>query len=511
MVTGFSIGRGAANKEAEDEEARRREELKCMTVEMIERSREEALSQARQAAASAQAAAQNMATAAAVADYNSASSADSAATQAVNAQSETQAANVTMDAVSSGYGDDVVSAADDAGVYADNTYGVNNTAYDDGRIEQVGDRMYEQGQIDDPELDDEYARRHRGSVEDDETEEENQNPYDEPVYDEEQPALDDQMQQDINQQVRDSLDDEDFDGESEDVVYDDTVYDDTVYDEDDLNIDDIDDDYINEADEPVYDESADVEPEPEPEYTEPEPEPEPEYTEPEPEPDDAPQEESEEDVPQEDEPEPQPQEESQDEAPEPEPDDDGIDMQRETDQAINDVDMTPGTNVPDDEPINDVEAMQSPISDEQIGQDAGGGETEADVASELDDAAGDLGIPEQSSAPSLSLEDVSMSQPTMLSSIYDMCDSVGLADELNAYTGVGAVMSNLDSISDATTSVITGNAREEEAQSQKDMMSYIDQANAAMMKAVGPVADLGDDDLTSKLTSGIGGMMSMLG
>ncbi len=69
-----------------------------------------------------------MATAAAVADYNSASSADSAATQAVNAQSETQAANVTMDAVSSGYGDDVVTAADDAGVYADNTYGVNNTA-----------------------------------------------------------------------------------------------------------------------------------------------------------------------------------------------------------------------------------------------------------------------------------------------------------------------------------------------------------------------------------------------
>lgn len=476
MVTGFSIGRGAANKEAEDEEARRREELKRKTVEMIEHSREEALSQARQAAASAQAAAQNMATAAAVADYNSASSADSAATQAVNAQSETQAANVTMDAVSSGYGDDVVTAADDAGVYADNTYGVNNTAYDDGRIEQVGDRMYEQGQIDDPELDDEYARRHRGSVEDDETEEETEESYDEPVYDEEQPALDDQMQQDINQQVRDSLEDEDFDSESDDIVYDNTVYDDTV-----------------------YDESADVEPEPEPE-------PEPEYTEPEPEPDDAPQEESEEDVPQEDEPEPQPQEELQDEAPKPEPDDDGIDMQRETDQAINDVDMTPGTNVPDDEPVNDVEAMQSPISDEQIGQDAGGGETEVDVASELDDAAGEFGMPEQSSAPSLTLEDVSMSQPTMLSSIYNMCDSVGLADELSAYTGVDVSVG-----ADAGTSVVSGNAREEQAQSESEMMSYIDQANQAMMKAVGPVADLDGDDLTSKLTSGIGGMMSMLG
>lgn len=499
MVTGFSIGRGAANKEAEDEEARRREELKRKTVEMIEHSREEALSQARQAAASAQAAAQNMATAAAVADYNSASSADSAATQAVNAQSETQAANVTMDAVSSGYGDDVVTAADDAGVYADNTYGVNNTAYDDGRIEQVGDRMYEQGQIDDPELDDEYARRHRGSVEDDETEEEIEEPYDEPVYDEEQPALDDQMQQDINQQVRDSLEDEDFDSESDDIVYDNTVYDDTVYDEDDLTIDDIDDDYIDEADEPVYDESADVEPEPQPE-------PEPEYTEPEPEPDDVPQEESEEDVPQEDEPEPQPQEELQDEAPKPEPDDDGIDMQRETDQAINDVDMTPGTNVPDDEPVNDVEAMQSPISDEQIGQDAGGGETEVDVASELDDAAGEFGMSEQSSAPSLTLEDVSMSQPTMLSSIYNMCDSVGLADELSAYTGVDASAGT-----GATTSVITGNAREEQAQSESEMMSYIDQANQAMMKAVGPVADLKGDDLTSKLTSGVGGMMSMLG
>lgn len=473
MVTGFSIGRGAANKEAEDEEARRREELKRKTVEMIEHSREDAMVQARQAAASAQAAAQNMAQAAAVADYNSASSADSAATQAVNAQSETQAVNVTMDAVSSGYGDDVVTAADDAGVYADNTYGVNNTAYDDGRIEQVGDRMYEQGQIDDPELDDEYARRHRGSVEDDETEEETEEPYDEPVYDEEQPALDDQMQQDINQQVRDSLEDEDFDSESDDIVYDNTV----------------------------YDESADVEPEPESE-----PEPEPEYTEPEPEPDDAPQEESEEDVPQEDEPEPQPQEESQDEAPEPEPDDDGIDMQRETDQAINDVDMTPGTNVPDDEPVNDVEAMQSPISDEQIGQDAGGGETEVDVASELDDAAGEFGMPEQSSAPSLTLEDVSMSQPTMLSSIYNMCDSVGLADELSAYTGVDVSVG-----ADAGTSVVSGNAREEQAQSESEMMSYIDQANQAMMKAVGPVADLDGDDLTSKLTSGIGGMMSMLG
>lgn len=473
MVTGFSIGRGAANKEAEDEEARRREELKRKTVEMIEHSREDAMVQARQAAASAQAAAQNMAQAAAVADYNSASSADSAATQAVNAQSETQAVNVTMDAVSSGYGDDVVTAADDAGVYADNTYGVNNTAYDDGRIEQVGDRMYEQGQIDDPELDDEYARRHRGSVEDDETEEETEEPYDEPVYDEEQPALDDQMQQDINQQVRDSLEDEDFDSESDDIVYDNTV----------------------------YDESVDVEPEPESE-----PEPEPEYTEPEPEPDDAPQEESEEDVPQEDEPEPQPQEESQDEAPEPEPDDDGIDMQRETDQAINDVDMTPGTNVPDDEPVNDVEAMQSPISDEQIGQDAGGGETEVDVASELDDAAGEFGMPEQSSAPSLTLEDVSMSQPTMLSSIYNMCDSVGLADELSAYTGVDVSVG-----ADAGTSVVSGNAREEQAQSESEMMSYIDQANQAMMKAVGPVADLDGDDLTSKLTSGIGGMMSMLG
>lgn len=473
MVTGFSIGRGAANKEAEDEEARRREELKRKTVEMIEHSREDAMVQARQAAASAQAAAQNMAQAAAVADYNSASSADSAATQAVNAQSETQAVNVTMDAVSSGYGDDVVTAADDAGVYADNTYGVNNTAYDDGRIEQVGDRMYEQGQIDDPELDDEYARRHRGSVEDDETEEETEEPYDEPVYDEEQPALDDQMQQDINQQVRDSLEDEDFDSESDDIVYDNTV----------------------------YDESADVEPEPESE-----PEPEPEYTEPEPEPDDAPQEESEEDVPQEDEPEPQPQEESQDEAPEPEPDDDGIDMQRETDQAINDVDMTPGTNVPDDEPVNDVKAMQSPISDEQIGQDAGGGETEVDVASELDDAAGEFGMPEQSSAPSLTLEDVSMSQPTMLSSIYNMCDSVGLADELSAYTGVDVSVG-----ADAGTSVVSGNAREEQAQSESEMMSYIDQANQAMMKAVGPVADLDGDDLTSKLTSGIGGMMSMLG
>lgn len=473
MVTGFSIGRGAANKEAEDEEARRREELKRKTVEMIEHSREDAMVQARQAAASAQAAAQNMAQAAAVADYNSASSADSAATQAVNAQSETQAVNVTMDAVSSGYGDDVVTAADDAGVYADNTYGVNNTAYDDGLIEQVGDRMYEQGQIDDPELDDEYARRHRGSVEDDETEEETEEPYDEPVYDEEQPALDDQMQQDINQQVRDSLEDEDFDSESDDIVYDNTV----------------------------YDESADVEPEPESE-----PEPEPEYTEPEPEPDDAPQEESEEDVPQEDEPEPQPQEESQDEAPEPEPDDDGIDMQRETDQAINDVDMTPGTNVPDDEPVNDVEAMQSPISDEQIGQDAGGGETEVDVASELDDAAGEFGMPEQSSAPSLTLEDVSMSQPTMLSSIYNMCDSVGLADELSAYTGVDVSVG-----ADAGTSVVSGNAREEQAQSESEMMSYIDQANQAMMKAVGPVADLDGDDLTSKLTSGIGGMMSMLG
>lgn len=473
MVTGFSIGRGAANKEAEDEEARRREELKRKTVEMIEHSREDAMVQARQAAASAQAAAQNMAQAAAVADYNSASSADSAATQAVNAQSETQAVNVTMDAVSSGYGDDVVTAADDAGVYADNTYGVNNTAYDDGLIEQVGDRMYEQGQIDDPELDDEYARRHRGSVEDDETEEETEEPYDEPVYDEEQPALDDQMQQDINQQVRDSLEDEDFDSESDDIVYDNTV----------------------------YDESVDVEPEPESE-----PEPEPEYTEPEPEPDDAPQEESEEDVPQEDEPEPQPQEESQDEAPEPEPDDDGIDMQRETDQAINDVDMTPGTNVPDDEPVNDVEAMQSPISDEQIGQDAGGGETEVDVASELDDAAGEFGMPEQSSAPSLTLEDVSMSQPTMLSSIYNMCDSVGLADELSAYTGVDVSVG-----ADAGTSVVSGNAREEQAQSESEMMSYIDQANQAMMKAVGPVADLDGDDLTSKLTSGIGGMMSMLG
>lgn len=473
MVTGFSIGRGAANKEAEDEEARRREELKRKTVEMIEHSREDAMVQARQAAASAQAAAQNMAQAAAVADYNSASSADSAATQAVNAQSETQAVNVTMDAVSSGYGDDVVTAADDAGVYADNTYGVNNTAYDDGLIEQVGDRMYEQGQIDDPELDDEYARRHRGSVEDDETEEETEEPYDEPVYDEEQPALDDQMQQDINQQVRDSLEDEDFDSESDDIVYDNTV----------------------------YDESADVEPEPESE-----PEPEPEYTEPEPEPDDAPQEESEEDVPQEDEPEPQPQEESQYEAPEPEPDDDGIDMQRETDQAINDVDMTPGTNVPDDEPVNDVEAMQSPISDEQIGQDAGGGETEVDVASELDDAAGEFGMPEQSSAPSLTLEDVSMSQPTMLSSIYNMCDSVGLADELSAYTGVDVSVG-----ADAGTSVVSGNAREEQAQSESEMMSYIDQANQAMMKAVGPVADLDGDDLTSKLTSGIGGMMSMLG
>lgn len=473
MVTGFSIGRGAANKEAEDEEARRREELKRKTVEMIEHSREDAMVQARQAAASAQAAAQNMAQAAAVADYNSASSADSAATQAVNAQSETQAVNVTMDAVSSGYGDDVVTAADDAGVYADNTYGVNNTAYDDGRIEQVGDRMYEQGQIDDPELDDEYARRHRGSVEDDETEEETEEPYDEPVYDEEQPALNDQMQQDINQQVRDSLEDEDFDSESDDIVYDNTV----------------------------YDESADVEPEPESE-----PEPEPEYTEPEPEPDDAPQEESEEDVPQEDEPEPQPQEESQYEAPEPEPDDDGIDMQRETDQAINDVDMTPGTNVPDDEPVNDVEAMQSPISDEQIGQDAGGGETEVDVASELDDAAGEFGMPEQSSAPSLTLEDVSMSQPTMLSSIYNMCDSVGLADELSAYTGVDVSVG-----ADAGTSVVSGNAREEQAQSESEMMSYIDQANQAMMKAVGPVADLDGDDLTSKLTSGIGGMMSMLG
>lgn len=444
MVTGFSIGRGAANKEAEDEEARRREELKRKTVEMIEHSREDAMVQARQAAASAQAAAQNMAQAAAVADYNSASSADSAATQAVNAQSETQAVNVTMDAVSSGYGDDVVTAADDAGVYADNTYGVNNTAYDDGRIEQVGDRMYEQGQIDDPELDDEYARRHRGSVEDDETEEETEEPYDEPVYDEEQPALDDQMQQDINQQVRDSLEDEDFDSESDDIVYDNTV----------------------------YDESADVEPEPE---SEPEPEP-------------------------------QPQEESQDEAPEPEPDDDGIDMQRETDQAINDVDMTPGTNVPDDEPVNDVEAMQSPISDEQIGQDAGGGETEVDVASELDDAAGEFGMPEQSPAPSLTLEDVSMSQPTMLSSIYNMCDSVGLADELSAYTGVDVSVG-----ADAGTSVVSGNAREEQAQSESEMMSYIDQANQAMMKAVGPVADLDGDDLTSKLTSGIGGMMSMLG
>lgn len=473
MVTGFSIGRGAANKEAEDEEARRREELKRKTVEMIEHSREDAMVQARQAAASAQAAAQNMAQAAAVADYNSASSADSAATQAVNAQSETQAVNVTMDAVSSGYGDDVVTAADDAGVYADNTYGVNNTAYDDGRIEQVGDRMYEQGQIDDPELDDEYARRHRGSVEDDETEEETEEPYDEPVYDEEQPALDDQMQQDINQQVRDSLEDEDFDSESDDIVYDNTV----------------------------YDESADVEPEPESEL-----EPEPEYTEPEPEPDDAPQEESEEDVPQEDEPEPQPQEESQDEAPEPEPDDDGIDMQRETDQAINDVDMTPGTNVPDDEPVNDVEAMRSPISDEQIGQDAGGGETEVDVVSELDDAAGEFGMPEQSSAPSLTLEDVSMSQPTMLSSIYNMCDSVGLADELSAYTGVDVSVG-----ADAGTSVVSGNAREEQAQSESEMMSYIDQANQAMMKAVGPVADLDGDDLTSKLRSGIGGMMSMLG
>ena len=502
MVTGFSIGRGAANKEAETQEARRREGLKRMTVEMIERSREEALSQARQASASAQAAAQNMATAAAVADYNSASSADSAATQAVNAQSETQAANVTMDAVSSGYGDDVVTAADDAGVYADNTYGVNNTAYDDGRIEQVGDRMYEQGQIDDPELDDEYARRHRGSVKDDEMEEETEEPYDEPVYDEEQPALDDQMQQDINQQVRDSLEDEDFDSESDDIVYDNTVYDDTVYDEDDLTIDDIDDDYIDEADEPVYDESADVEPEPEPD-----PEPEPEYTEPEPEPDDAPQEESEEDVPQEDEPEPQPQEELQDEVPKPEPDDDGIDMQRETGQAINDVDMTPGTNVPDDEPINDVEAMQSPISDEQIAEDAGGdGDDTAEIASELDDAAGDLGMPEQSSAPYLSLEDVSMSQPTMLSSIYNMCDSVGLADELSAYTGV-----DVSAGTGATTSVVSGNAREEQAQSESEMMSYIDQANQAMMKAVGPVADLKGDDLTSKLTSGVGGMMSMLG
>ena len=495
MVTGFSIGRGAANKEAEDEEARRREELKRMTVEMIEHSREDAMVQARQAAASAQAAAQNMAQAQAVADYNSASSADSAATAAVNAQSETQAANVTMDAVSSGYGDDVVTAADNAGVGADNTYGMNDTAYDDGRIEQVGDQMYEQGQIDDPELDDEYARRYHGSVEDDETEEETEEPYDEPVYDEEQPALDDQMQQDINQQVRDSLEDEDFDSESDDLVYDDTVYD-----ENDLNIDDIDDDYIDEYDEPVYDEdvNAELEPEPEPQYTEPEPD-EGLY---------------EEESVEEGEPEPEPQEGMQDdpqeEMPALEPDDDTVDMQREANQAINDVDMTPGTNVPDDNASHndtDVEHMQSPISDEQIAEDAGGdGDDTAEIASELDDAAGDLGMSEQSSAPSLSLEDVSMSQPTMLSSIYNMCDSIGLADELSAYTGV-----DVSAGTDATTSVVSGNAREEQAQSESEMMSYIDQANQAMMKAVGPVADLKGDDLTSKLTSGIGGMMSMLG
>lgn len=491
MVTGFSIGRGAANKEAEDEEARRREELKRMTVEMIERSREDAMVQARQAAASAQAAAQNMAQAAAVADYNSASSADSAETAAVNAQSKTQAANVTMDAASSGYGDDIVTAADNAGVGADNTYGTNGVAYDDGRIEQVGDQMYEQGQIDDPELDNEYARRHRGSIENDETdetEEEIEEPYDEPVYDEEQPALDDQMQQDINQQVRDSLEDEDFYSES----------DDTVYDENDLSIDDIDDDYIDESDEPMYDEGVNAEPEPEPE-------PEPEYTEPEP--DEGLYEEEE--VVEEDEPEPEPQEEvqeaMQDEMPASEPDDD-IDMQRETDQAINDVDMTPGTNVPVDGPVDDVEHMQSPISDEQIAEDAGGdGGDTAEIASELNDAAGDLGMPEQSSAPSLSLEDVSMSQPTMLSSIYNMCDSVGLADELSAYTGM-----DVSAGADAGTSVVSGNAREEQAQSESEMMSYIDQANQAMMKAVGPVAGLADDNLTSKLTSGIGGMMSML-
>lgn len=481
MVTGFSIGRGAANKEAETQEARRREELKRKTVEMIEHSREDAMVQARQAAASAQAAAQNMAQAAAVADYNSASSADSAATAAVNAQSETQATNVTMDAASSGYGDDVVTAADNAGVGVDNIYGMNDTAYDDGRIEQVGNQMYEQGQIDDPELDDEYARRYRGSVENnktDETEDEIENPYDEPVYDEEQPALDDQMQQDINQQVRDSLEDEDFDSESDDLVYDDTVYD-----ENDLNIDDIDDDYIDEYDEPVYDESVNAEPksEPEPEYTEPEPEPQEGM-----------------------------QDDPQEEMPALEPDDDTVDMQREANQAINDVDMTPGTNVPDDDASHndtDVEHMQSPISDEQIAEDAGGdGDNTAEIASELDDAAGDLGMPEQSSAPSLSLEDVSMSQPTMLSSIYNMCDSVGLADELSAYTGV-----DVSAGTDATTSVITGNAREEQAQSESEMMSYIDQANQAMMKAVGPVADLKGDDLTSKLTSGVGGMMSMLG
>lgn len=481
MVTGFSIGRGAANKEAEDEEAHRREELKRMTVEMIEHSREDAMVQARQAAASAQAAAQNMAQAAAVADYNSASSADSAETAAVNAQSETQATNVTMDAVSSGYGDDVVTAADNAGVGADNIYGMNDMVYDDGRIEQVGDQMYEQGQIDDPELDDEYARRYRGSVENnktDETEDEIENPYDEPVYDEEQPALDDQMQQDINQQVRDSLEDEDFDSESDDLVYDDTVYD-----ENDLNIGDIDDDYIDEYDGPVYDEdvNAELEPEPEPQYTEPEPEPQKEM-----------------------------QEDPQEEMPALEPDDDDtVDMQREADRAINDVDMTPGTNVPDDNASHndtDVEQMQSPISDEQIAEDAGGdGDDTAGIASELDDAAGDLGMPEQSSASSLTLEDVSMSRPTMLSSIYNMCDSVGLADELSAYTGV-----DVSASADAGTSVVSGNAREEQAQSESEMMSYIDQANQAMMKAVGPVADLKGDDLTSKLTSGIGGMMSML-
>ncbi len=81
-----------------------------------------------------------------------------------------------------------------------------------------------------------------------------------------------------------------------------------------------------------------------------------------------------------------------------------------------------------------------------------------------------------------------------------------MADELSAYTGV-----DVSAGTGATTSVVSGNAREEQAQSESEMMSYIDQANQAMMKAVGPVADLADDDLTSKLTSGVGGMMSMLG